>query len=314
MSFKLFIYYCAVLGAGGAFLGWALGRWFSPTQGIMVEGMMALCLGLGVALALGALDAVWTAAHHGIVFGAVRVLPTLVLGSLGGLLGGLAGQTLFTMTSQWEPSRVVGWALMGLLIGGSLGVFDLLASLRQGEATQGAWRKIRNGLVGGTVGGLLGGVLVIVLRRVWINLFEGKDPTLLWSPGVSGFLALGVFIGLLVALAQVILKEAWLRVEAGFRPGRELILTRPITTIGRGEHCDVGLFGDAAVSGLHARIIREGEDYVLVPLQDAGFAAITSVNGDRVTGRRVLRSGDTISMGRSVLRFGERRKRSASSR
>ena len=47
-------------------------------------------------------------------------------------------------------------------------------------------------------------------------------------------------------------------VEAnGFRPGRQILLTRPETTIGRAESCDIGLFGDPAVERLHARITRE---------------------------------------------------------
>ena len=60
-----------------------------------------------------------------------------------------------------------------------------------------------------------------------------------------GFVALGMCIGLLIGLAQVILKEAWVRVEAGFRAGREMILSKPEVTIGRAESCDIGLFGDA---------------------------------------------------------------------
>jgi hypothetical protein len=43
-----------------------------------------------------------------------------------------------------------------------------------------------------------------------------------------------------------------------------LILSRPEITIGHGESCDIGLFGDAQVEKLHCRIIHEGDDYVLV--------------------------------------------------
>jgi predicted component of type VI protein secretion system len=116
-----------------------------------------------------------------------------------------------------------------------------------------------------------------------------------------------VCIGLLIGLAQVILREAWLRVEAGFRKGREVILAKPEITIGRAESCDVGLFGDPQIEKLHARICQDGDHYVL---HDEG--AGTYVNDEPVYGSRILHSGDAIRMGKSVLRFGERQKQTSS--
>jgi hypothetical protein len=129
-----------------------------------------------------------------------------------------------------------------------------------------------------------------------------------WSPSASGFVVLGLCIGLMIGLAQVILKEAWIRVEAGFRPGRELILSRAETTIGRGEQCDIGLFGDAEVEKLHARIVHQKGRYLL---EDADTPSGTYLNGIAVTRPTPLRAGDVIELGRCVLRFGERQKRPA---
>ena len=125
----------------------------------------------------------------------------------------------------------------------------------------------------------------------------------LWSPSAWGFVALGACIGLLIGLAQVILKEAWLKVEAGFRKGREVILSKPEITIGRAESCDIGLFGDPQIEKLHARIRQEGNRYVLI---DEG--AGTYVNEELIHGSRLLHSGDAIRLGKCVLRFGERQK------
>jgi pSer/pThr/pTyr-binding forkhead associated (FHA) protein len=119
---------------------------------------------------------------------------------------------------------------------------------------------------------------------------------------------LGVCIGLFVGLAQVILKEAWVRVEAGFRPGRELILAKDEVTIGRAETCDIGLFGDASIERLHARILQQGHRYLLA---DTGSAAGTFVNEQRITEPTPLRSGDSIRVGKSVMRFRERQRRTA---
>ena len=67
--------------------------------------------------------------------------------------------------------------------------------------------------------------------------------------------------------------------EAGVRAGRELILTKPIITIGRAEACDIGLFGDPSIERLHARILQQGERYLIA---DAGSAVGTYLNDERV--------------------------------
>jgi hypothetical protein len=304
MSFRLFIYYCALCGGGGAYLGWALGRLVSAPSGAITQGVKGLFLGLAVALALGLLDAVWNLSLRRTldVFG--RVFTAVVIGGMGGLLGGLLGQVLYEK-APYATLKIVGWTLTGLLIGVSLGVFDLMVGVLQGQDPRGALRKVRNGVLGGTAGGLLGGCLDLALHALFGEVFAAKPVERLWAPSSWGFVALGACIGLLIGLAQVILKDAWLRVEAGFRPGREWLLTKPEVILGRAEACDVGLYGDAAVALLHARIRRVGEAFVLA---DLGTTTGTYVNDEPLHGPRELHSGDRIRMGRSVVRFGLRRK------
>ena len=122
---------------------------------------------------------------------------------------------------------------------------------------------------------------------------------------MTGFIALGLCIGLMIAIAQVVLKEAWLKVEAGFRSGRELLLDKPVLTIGRAEGCDLGLFGDPAIDKRHARIYQQDGRYLIA---DAGSATGTFVNDQRVQEPTLLRSGDLIRMGNAYLRFSERKK------
>jgi hypothetical protein len=304
MSFRLFIYYCALCGGGGAYVGWALGRALAAPSGTLAQGIKGLFLGLAVALALGLVDALWNLSLRRLLLILGRVLTAVLVGSMGGLLGGLLGQVLYERSPQ-GVYKVLGWTLTGLLIGLSLGVFDLMIGVLQGQDPRGALRKVRNGVLGGTVGGLLGGGLDLALHGAFADLLADKPVERLWSPSAWGFVALGACIGLLIGLAQVILKEAWIKVEAGFRPGRELLLTKPEVTLGRAEGCDVGLFGDAAVEQLHARIRRAGNAFVL---SDAGTASGTYVNGQLLRGPRELRGGDRIRVGRCVLCFGERRK------
>jgi hypothetical protein len=306
MSFRLFIYYCALCGGGGAFLGWMLGRLVNRPSAVLTQGLKGMLLGFAVTLALGLVDALWVFSPRRVVAIGLRVVTAVVIGTMGGLLGGLVSQALYGW-KELDLFRVFGWTITGFLIGVSLGIFDLLSSLVRGQDPGAALRKILKGVLGGTIGGVLGGILSLLLLSGWTRLLRSNPDTEehLWSPSAWGFVALGACIGLLIGLAQVILKEAWLKVEAGFRKGREVILSKPEITIGRAESCDIGLFGDPLIDKLHARIRVEGNRHVLI---DEGSESGTYVNDEPVHGSRPLRSGDSIRLGNCVLRFGERQK------
>lgn len=304
MSFRLFIYYCALCGGGGAFLGWMLGRPFHFHNDILTQGLKGMFLGLSVALALALVDALWMFSLRRFFAILLRVVTAVLVGTMGGLLGGMVSQALYGW-KEYPVFLVFGWTITGFLIGVSLGVFDLLSCLLRGQEPGAALRKVFKGVLGGTLGGILGGLLSLQLLGGWMRLLGGNPDieSQLWSPSAWGFVALGICIGLLIGLAQVILKEAWLKVEAGFRTGREMILSKPEITIGRSENCDIGLFGDPQIDKLHARIRQENNRYVLI---DEG--AGTYVNEDLIHGSRILHSGDAIRMGQCVLRFRERQK------
>src|SRR5437667_452925 len=140
------------------------------------------------------------------------------------------------------------------------------------------------------VGGAVGGDLSLLIKGARMPFFEDKDSYTLWSPTALGFIVLGLAIGFLIGLAQVLLREAWVRVEAGFRAGRELILSKPEVTIGRAESCDIGLFGDASVDRTHARIVLQGNGYVLASTGSGD----TILNGARIAEPTLLPSGHAI--------------------
>jgi hypothetical protein len=307
MSFRWFIYYCALFGGWAALFGWLLGRGLAPSESwpILQASVKGLFLGLTVALALGLVDALWMLSLRRVDQIAFRAGAAVLIGCLGGWFGGLIGQAFFGWT-KWALFLVLGWTLTGALIGLSVGVFEALAARLHHDEGGRAGRKLVNGLIGGSVGGLLGGLLSLSLRGLWKELFADRPQGLLWSPSAIGFVVLGACIGLMIALAQVVLREGWLRVEAGFRAGRELLLSKGETVIGRAESCDIGLFGDAGVEPRHARILRQQGRYLLL---DDGSKGGTYLNEARITQPSPLRSGDLIRVGRSVLRFGERARR-----
>ena len=89
--------------------------------------------------------------------------------------------------------------------------------------------------------------------------------------------------------------DAWLVDD---RWGKAYPLTEAETTIGRGQPSAV-MIRDPAVSRLHARIRRDGVNYVL----SVSGASGTSVNGEPVTGELTLHEGDTIEIALTALRF-----------
>jgi hypothetical protein len=303
MTFRWFIFFCAVCGGWAALLGWAAGRMIAGPDPVGSAGVKGLCLGMLLALALTLLDTLWNYSRGQFLEMVPRILTGVLVGTVGGLLGGVVGQLLFGIHPVFF---VFGWALTGLLVGAALGVFDVLFLFVRQEEVRGPRRKMRNGILGGTVGGLLGGSLSLFLSGVWSRAFHQLPGAELWSPSATGFVALGMCIGLMVSLTQVILRECWLKVEAGFRAGREAMLIKPVVTIGRAESCDIGLFGDPEIERLHARILRHGDQYFLA---DAGSSNGTYLNDQRISEPAPLRSGDVIRVGKAVLRFGERQKR-----
>ena len=71
--------------------------------------------------------------------------------------------------------------------------------------------------------------------------------------------------------------------------------------IGRSPSADVSLPEDSEVSKLHAQVEHVGSDCTLV---DDGLSRNGSfVNEERISGRRMLRDGDVIRVGRTRIRF-----------
>jgi hypothetical protein len=306
----MFIYYCALCGGWAAFFGWMFGRVtsFVSLPLIIDQGLKGMFVGVFIALALSLVDALWNLSLKQFQQVAMRVGVAVLVGFFGGLLGGIIGQALYGLFGGFVGFvfLIFGWTLTGFLIGASVGIFEMLMALSTNKDIIGASKKEIKAVIGGTAGGFLGGILALMLKVSWDAIFSGKDSNLLWSPWATGFVALGMCIGLLIGLAQIILKEAWIRVEAGFRPGREKILSKERTTIGRAEACDIGLFGDPNVEKLHAAIVQAGNRYFV---EDVGTPGGTFLNEQRVVGRLPLRSGDRIRMGRNVLCFQETQKR-----
>lgn len=84
---------------------------------------------------------------------------------------------------------------------------------------------------------------------------------------------------------------------AGPNMGGEYELDKEMVLLGRDEKCDV-IVADVEVSRQHARITRTPQGYVL---EDLGSTNGTVLDGERVTGPRLLESGSRIALGETVV-------------
>jgi len=300
MSDRTFIYYCALCGSGAAFLAWAI---MAATGLEIVESdllhsiLMGAVLGATVAGALGTMDTLLNAPASQRL---VRVLGAAAFGLIGGLVAGMLCE-LLTKITPWL--QFVGWIIVGAATGASIYVYGLVQSLLSGRPLGLAKQKLTKGMTGGALGGGVGGLLFSLSDLIQVRDFLPRTSLVL------ALVILGGGVGLFAGFAHFILKEAWIKVETGFRPGREMMLDKMETSIGRAESCDLGLFGDNSINRVHARIERQGASYFLT---DAGGEGGTFLNNRRVTQSTKLHSGDLIRLGGSVLMFGERAKASNS--
>jgi class 3 adenylate cyclase len=74
-------------------------------------------------------------------------------------------------------------------------------------------------------------------------------------------------------------------------------------TIGRGSGVDLRLEWDPSVSSVHAEVVPLGSHWLI---GDDGLSRNgTFVNGERIRGRRRLRDGDIVRLGRTTLAFAD---------
>lgn len=229
-----------------------------------------------------------------VVFSFLAYIPAGLIIMLGwSVLGDTVGHTIQTISGPrlllFAATRSAAWACMGASLG--LGM-NLVRSTRV---------QLRNAVVGGTLGGALGGVFFDPIDRFASSgsFFAESDLSRL-----VGVLAVGVLVGIFVALVDRLAREAWIRVRTGPLAGKAFVLYRTPALIGSAPDADIYLFKDAEISPKHAAIHRVGSRY---EIEDS------SRRGTRVAGQVVrrsrLQSGDQIVIGGTVLEFEERAKR-----
>jgi pSer/pThr/pTyr-binding forkhead associated (FHA) protein len=178
-------------------------------------------------------------------------------------------------------ARLVGWTLMGMMLGVGVGLSTL------------SLRNVLKGATGGWVGGFVGGLLFDLIGSISQSGLLSRFITLS---------AIGLSIGLFIGLVQELTKAAWLAVEAGRLRGRQYRIEGATATIGRAEENPIGLFGDTGVQPRHAVITKQGANYAIrnLAVQEGTF-----VNGNRIETVE-LHDGDRIRISNYEMSFHSR--------
>lgn len=174
--------------------------------------------------------------------------------------------------------RGMGWALMGLGIGVAIGLIKPEK------------KRMLFCALGGLVGAFIGGFLFNYVCDIIPNDIVARG---------AAIVIMGILIGVGVGLLEQFSKQAWLKVIRGDFEGKEYLVFAGTTSIGNNGKNTIVLFKDKLVAPHHCDIVLENNRYILT---DQGSPLGTVVNGMKIQ-RHVLKQGDAIAVGNSVLVF-----------
>lgn len=269
----------------------------TDAAGLLLFAVVAGFIGLG----LGAVDGVvCRLPRRALIAGGIG----LVVGFLGGFISGILANIIYapinalsekqisaagTFTTAGFGLQMLGrslaWSCAGLTMGLGQGV-----ALRSGRLF--VW-----GLVGGVVGGLLGGLL---FDPVDLLLLDPVKPSAHVSR-LIGIVAIGMAVGGMIGVVELLTRDAWLRMTEGPLAGKEFLLFKDLMRFGSSPSMEIYLFNDRLVAGHHANLRVVGGE---ADLEAVGTQAV-EVNQRRIDRAR-LRHGDRITIGRTSFVYEKR--------
>ena len=249
----------------------------------LIASMIGLFLGLGEGIYYGSKD-------NAVKYATIGFGISIVIGFISGDIAQLIYANAVSNANgifMHAFIRGIGWSIMGAGIGAAIGLIKFDA------------KRFLYCIIGGAVGAFLGGFafdFVIEISRQFIPNDDGIISRLV------GIVLTGLLIGAGVGLLEQFAKSAWLKVIRGEFEGKEFLVFNGLTSVGGTGKNSIVLFKDKLVAPHHFDINMQGNKYMLI---DCGSPMGTIVNGRRVD-RYMLRNGDTISIGNTMLVFNSR--------
>jgi hypothetical protein len=307
------LFYYSVATTIFAFISWTITEPFisdydesgwSIISDYLVFGPTAGGIGFALGSVYGFVNRNWRQALYcsfvgmGVGFGATIVsnfLGSIVFGVMSQLAISLSDQNLLMLENEFPfkgipfiifmCGRGIAWAIVAMGAGLALGI-----ALK-------SKKLLINGLVGGMVGGLLGGLFFDLISR-FISGVEAEGDL----SRMIGITAVGLLTGLFIGFFESVSKESWLQMIKGPLTGKQFIIFKSPLIIGSSPKSDIYLFKDAAIEPKHAEIIVNGNRNTLKAMSPSNDVY---VNGQKIE-KRVLQQGDTITIGETVLKFGNK--------
>jgi hypothetical protein len=288
--------YLGIAGLAGAFIGWALLEpffydYYDGPRGagnVLMFPVITMLVALGFAVAESMVE---RSSHKA----ASRAVLAIVLGVvLGFIIHAIATGVyhiglglLYNSGSPLSPSNPLHWIVRGI----AWSVFGVTGGLVYGIAGR-SLKKTLYGVIGGIIGAAIGGLAF--------------DPISILTTGGElsrciGFTIMGACTGVAIGLVESALKDRWLYVSGGPLAGKQFILYKPQTNIGRDQANEIYLFKDTSIQPVHAVIELRAGRAVLIA------RGSTFVSGQPVT-ERTLKNGDLIQIGRYNFNYQEKQK------
>lgn len=230
----------------------------------------------------------------------------LFVGVVGGFIFGMAANVLYSplnfLATKFSEAgsglspigfliQVIGRSLAWCLAGAAMG-------LGQGIALR-SKRLLLYGFLGGVVGGLLGGLL---FDPIDIILLGPDKPSAAWSR-LIGFAVIGLSVGGMIGVVEILARDAWLRMTQGPLTGKEFLIFKDVMNVGSSPRSDIYLFNDPQVAEQHALIRAIGDECEIEARQAAHPVLLNS----RSVTRTRLRHGDNVTIGRTSFVFQQRK-------
>ncbi len=273
----------------------------SETAGLLMFSAVAGMMGL----ALGAVDGIVTRQwRRALVGGFVGALIGLVGGLIANVIANVIYAPVSTIAQQHMASgssagralgfmlqmiaRMFAWTLAGCAMG-----------LGQGVALR-SKRILGHGFLGGVIGGMLGGLLFDPLDFVIV----GADTIGADSSRLVGITVIGIAVGVMIGVVELLTRDAWLRMVEGPLAGKEFLIFRDTMDIGASPRSEIYLFNDDQVAPTHATLRVIGDE-TEIAARDKVHPLL--VNGRGVRASR-LRHGDRIQIGATSFVFEQRQR------
>jgi hypothetical protein len=160
-------------------------------------------------------------------------------------------------------------------------------------------RLLIYGLLGGVIGGLLGGFL---FDPIDLLLLGNHRPDATWSR-LIGFAVIGLSVGAMIGIVELLARDAWLRMTQGSLAGKEFLIFKDIMNLGSSPRSDIYLFNDPLVAPDHA-ILRAVGDECEIETRHRDNRVLLN---NRPVQHARLRHNDQVLIGRTLFVYEKRK-------